>query len=199
MDISAMETKLQKCLQSKADRDRIIQKKRDKVQQVEDAVHQQESNVEERVLSMEKALHQSRQLAYTTEKKELKKNLRDEAMENGEEFDDNEDNDEPTNEELEAIEIKEPSKNQDYYKNKIERLVNAIEDERQRRRIHNTTQEAALKKYQRAKKSLDDKMANITNIESNAGKLTEDLKERKKRWGQFRGKSQMQKYLVQII
>lgn len=29
-------------------------------------------------------------------------------------------------------------------------------------------------------------MANITNIESNAGKLTEDLKERKKRWGQFR-------------
>ena len=58
---SAMETQLQKCLQRSkaADWDRITQKKQDKVLQDEDVVHEKGSNVEERVLSMEKGvLHQ---------------------------------------------------------------------------------------------------------------------------------------------
>jgi hypothetical protein len=173
-------------MQSKVDRMRIIKKKRDKVKQVENAIQEQRKEVENRTSSMEKALYQSRQLVYTTTKQKERKKLRDEAMKNGEEFDDEDDNDGPTDDDLEAIVPIEPGKSQAAYQNKMTRMENAIIKERDRRLVADTTQEAALKKFQRAKKSLDDKMINIDNIEDNAAKLTDDLRERKKRWGQFR-------------
>ena len=187
MDISGVEAKLQKCMQSKADRERIIKKKHDKVKQLEDGINQQQIHVETRISSMEKALYQSRQLVYTTTKQKEKKQLRDEAVANGEEFDEDQDSDEPTDAELESIAPIIPNKSQATYKTKIQRIQEAILVEKNRRLISDTTQEATLKKFQRAKKSLDDKVMNVENIEDNAKKLTDDLKDRVKRWGQFRG------------
>jgi flagellar motility protein MotE (MotC chaperone) len=94
---------------------------------------------------------------------------------------------EPTEEDLEGIEIVEVPNDSKYYKTKLQSKLKKIEQEKKRRNMSESDPAVARDKYFRAKKDLDSKMELINMIESNVAALTDDLKERRKRWRQFRG------------
>lgn len=103
--------------------------------------------------------------------------MRERSKLNGENEGGDEDaNREPTDEELEEIEPVCPEKDSKHYKAKLVAKQKKIE----------TELSVAREKYLRAKQDLDSKMEQINAIDQATAALEIDLKERKKRWRQFR-------------
>ena len=65
-------------------------------------------------------------------------------------------------------------------------IVKKIESEKRRKNLTESDPVVARDKYLRAKRDLDSKMTQIQTIEENVKMLLKDIKERKKRWVDFR-------------
>ena len=130
---------------------------------------------------MAKHLHGARRMHFFS-LREMKK-----AEASGDQDVDNEDaNREPTDEELQQIEIVYPDKDFKHYKSKLDTKQKKIQTERSKRGVVEVDPAVAREKYLRAKKDLDSKMEQINAIEEATNALQIDLKDRKKRWRQFR-------------
>ena len=92
----------------------------------------------------------------------------------------------PTEEELHEIETEYPEKEVKFYKAKIEAKQKKIASERSKRSITEVDPAVAREKYLRAKQDLDSKMVQINAIDEATTALKTDLRDRKKRWRQFR-------------
>ena len=95
-------------------------------------------------------------------------------------------NDEPSEEDLEAIDIVEPKYDVKRCQTRVASYEKKIENEKTRRNLSEVDPAVARDKYLRARKSLDSKMEQIDAIEKNVKMLLADVKERKKRWVAFR-------------
>lgn len=93
----------------------------------------------------------------------------------------------PSDEELaDMFPVLEVDRDPDYYKARIVRGEKQIERERQKRALSERDPEVLKDKYDRAKSDLKVKMDFVGKIEDNIVGLKKDLKERRKRWKQFR-------------
>jgi len=179
--MKAAEEDLHRHVQNMSQRQDKLERKREKVKQYEEIIEKQ--NEEIQVLENDKSerLQLARRLKF--------QRLRTEELERGDkgdEFDEMTSTQDPTEEELEGVEIEAVEKTQPYYIARIEKLRKKIEQETQRR---NATQEdplEAAQKFHRATQLLDSKMQQIKEIDDTCGNLKADWKERKKRWRQFR-------------
>lgn len=156
----------------------MVEKLRTKVKQTEETLEKQQVLITDQEEKVNKALIGARRMQFFAlrEKKKLESN-----------GDENEDPDrDPTPEELEEIEIEHPSKEVKFYKAKIEAKQKKINAERSKRSITEVDPAVAREKYLRAKQDLDSKMAQINAIDQATESLKIDLKDRKKRWRQFR-------------
>ena len=175
-DLEKVEAKLEDIVKGHARRQDAVEKMRAKVEQHEAALEQQEVLIRDEKEKVAQALRGAKVMHF--------KALLEKSKLEGDEDVDLET--EPTEEDLAAIDIHEPSKDSKYYKTKLVSKQKKIESERTRRNMSEVDPAVARDKYLRAQKDLDSKMDQINTIEKNTDAMGRDLKERKKRWKQFR-------------
>lgn len=184
-EMEKLEERMEDIVKGQTRRMEQLDKVRAKVEQMEEAVNQQERLVAEIKGKVNEALAGARKMQFSYERDTTMFQLKEA---NGGELPHGEDFElEPTEEDLKGIEIVEVPNDSKFYKIKLQSKLKKIEQERQRRNMSESDPAVARDKYFRAKKDLDSKMEHINIIESNVVALTDDLKERKKRWRQFRG------------
>jgi chromosome segregation ATPase len=93
---------------------------------------------------------------------------------------------EPTQEELEAVEPLHMKNETGYYQSRIDRMKEKIKEERQRREVFREDPTVAYEKYIRARRDLEGKLKRDKEIDQKVAELSKDIKDRKKRWRQFR-------------
>jgi chromosome segregation ATPase len=184
-DMNAAEQDLATYLQTLSQRQAQLDKKRAKVEQMQEIITKQDSNVQKLVTDRDSALHKARLLHYRRESAKKKKGELEENSEMSPSATD-ESALEPPEGELLSIEPVQPPKEPAFYRSKIVQAQARIEKEKQRRRLTESHPEVAFQKYIRAQKDLDAKMQQITAIDENVECLAQDLKDRKRRWKQFR-------------
>jgi chromosome segregation ATPase len=180
-DMKVAEDELNKYIQSMSQQAEKIEKKRDKIRQLETILVKQEAKVQEVTAETERNLRIAKKLAF---KRQLKEQREQEGADNSQDFD--EGTQDPTDEELEAIEMQDVNREPDYFETRIARLRTKIEKERERQDLSNEPPAVVYQRYIRAKNTLDGKLKQIEEIEQTHDMLHQDLKERKRRWKQFR-------------
>ena len=183
IDLNNASEKYAEYLRSQQQRDRVLEKKRSKVAQVEEIRSNHIEQIEERTEKTKEAKQKAQQVTYQISQTQKKRKNKKES-----DSDVDEDTNEPNETDYELIEPIDTNKPPDYWKSKIQRGEKEIENERKRREISEVDPEVALEKYQRAKKDLENKMVQVRNIEQNQKSLVEDLKDRKRMWRGFRSK-----------
>jgi chromosome segregation ATPase len=181
-DIKVAEDDLAQYVQSISQREEKLEKKREKVRQYETIIEQQEQKVKRLKASAKEDLKNARKIAYQRVMEE-----RREALETGgKEVDDSQFTQDPTDEDLEEIEITETDKEPSYYEARMARATRKIEQEKERRNATRDDPAIAFQKYDRAKKKLQGKVEQIKQIDETSENLKKDMQQRKKRWRQFR-------------
>lgn len=184
-EMEKLDEKLDDIVKGQTRRMDQLDKVRAKVEQMQAAVNQQECIVSEIKGKVNEALAGAQKMQFSYNRDARMYQLKEK---NGGELPPGEEVElEPTNEDLEGIEIVEPPNDSKHYKSKLQNKLKKIEQEKQRRNMSESDPAVARDKYFRAKKDLDSKMKQINMIETNVKALTDDLKERKKMWRQFRG------------
>jgi chromosome segregation ATPase len=178
-DMDKVEAKLEDIVKGQNRRQEVVDKFRAKVQDMEKAVTQQEEIIKESKEEVAKALQSARRCQFAATRDE--KRLEDKESTGGA-FD----LDEPSEQDLEAIEIIEPQYSVNACQTKVSSIVKKIESEKRRKNLTESDPVVARDKYLRAKRDLDSKMTQIQTIEENVKMLLKDIKERKKRWVDFR-------------
>ncbi len=181
-DLNDASQRYEQYIRSKEQRDQIIEKKRHKLAEAEKSRNNLLEEIEERARRTEESKYKAQRLTYQHQQKTTTEDKDD--AENGEISEDSEDAIKAKIEAIEPIQVNKESK---YYRTKIQRGEKEIEQERKRRQITEVDPEVALMKYKRAKKDLDDKIAQLQTIEENEESLVSDLRTRRKRWREFRG------------
>jgi chromosome segregation ATPase len=180
-DMKVAEDELNMYIQNMSQRAERIEKKRDKIRQLETILVKQEKKVQDVTAETNRNLGVAKKLAF---KRQLKEQREQEGADDSQDFD--EATQDPTDEDLEAIEMVEVNKEPDYFETRIARLRAKIEKERERQDLSNDPPAVVYQRYIRAKNTLDGKLKQIQEIEQTHDMLYEDLKERKRRWKQFR-------------
>lgn len=185
IEMNAAEQDLATYLQTLSQRQAQLEKKRAKVEQMQEIITKQANHVQKLVADRDNALQKARTLHY---RREFAKKKKDELEENGEKRPPATDASsvEPSEDELLSIEPVQPPKEAAFYRSKIERAKARIEKEKQRRRLTESDPEVAFEKYMRAQNDLDANMQQIHAIDENVELLAQDLRDRRKRWKQFR-------------
>lgn len=168
---------------SLSQREEKLEKKRKKVQQYMEIIKKQEERAAEIQTDVSKYLKHSRRLAYARLQREQRERL---EAESDSEMYDSQFTQEPTDEELEAIETCNVDRDSNYYRARVERLNKKVADEMERRNASREDALAAYEKWMRAKEQLDGKMVQVQEVKTVKRNLTEDVRERKVRWKQFR-------------
>ena len=178
-DLEMVEAKLEDIVKGHACRMELVEKMRAKVAQHEESLNQQEALLQDQKEKVAKALHGARKMTHQTirDKKKLESNKSLCGLVDEVEIDA-----EPSEEDLEAIDIIIPEKDSKYFMTKIVNKEKKIEAERERRNMSEVDPAVAREKYLRA----HSKMRQIDAITKNTQDLRHDLKDRKKRWRQFR-------------
>jgi chromosome segregation ATPase len=184
-DMNAAEQDLATYLQTLSQRQAQLDKKKAKVEQMQEIITKQDNHVQKLVADRDSALHKARLLHY---RREFARTRKEELEENGEMSPSatGESAVEPSEDELLSIEPVQPQKKAAFYRSKIDRAKARIEKEKQRRRLTESDPEVAFQKYIRAEKDLDANMQQIAAIDGKVELLSQDLKDRKRRWKQFR-------------
>lgn len=184
-EMEKLEERMEDIVKGQTRRMEQLDKLRAKVDQMQEAVKQQEQVVAEVKGKVNEALAGAQKMQFSYDRDARMFQLKEA---NGGELPPGEEVElEPTEEDLEGIEIVEVPNDSKYYKTKLQSKLKKIEQEKKRRNMSESDPAVARDKYFRAKKDLDSKMELINMIESNVAALTDDLKERRKRWRQFRG------------
>jgi len=183
-DMDKIDAKLEDIVKGQKRREEEVDKVKAKVKQIEGALEQQEDTVKEIKAKVSDALAGARKMNFYYNRDleifKLKKDHGGEIPE-GEEVEL-----EPTAEDLEKIEIFEPSRDPKHFKTKLQNKMRKIEQEKERRNISESDPAVARDKYFRAKRDLDSKMEQINAIDRNCTSLRKDLRGRKERWRAFR-------------
>lgn len=184
-DLEKVEAKLEDIVKGQNRRQDVVDKCRAKVQERENAVIQQEAVVKQSKDHAAKALLAARKVQFATNREEKK--LEAKSSNGGVTSVGTDDMiAEPSEQDLESIEIVEPKHNSKQCQSKIASRKKKIADEKQRRNLSEADPAVARDKYLRAKKDLDSKMEQIKTIEENVKMLQNDVKERRRRWIDFR-------------
>lgn len=179
-ELQAASDELTSYMSSLSQRDEKLQKKRNKLKQLEEIVKKQEEKISEITSDVMKYLRHSRILAYHRIKREEAETEELNDTEASQLFQ------EPTDDELEAIDINDVEKDSKYYRAKVEKLAKKIDQEKEHRKANKEDALAALEKYKRAKEIVESKMAQLEEITHVKENLTKDVLKRKERWEQFR-------------
>jgi chromosome segregation ATPase len=157
-----------------------VEKKRRKLEQYQQTVAKHQEKCD--------ALSTDRKIALETARKlQHRSNLRKQVSAEKEKGNSQVDlSAEPTQAETEALEPRQMEQKPEYYQARIDRLKDKIKMERQRRQVSTEDRTVAFEKYMRAMQDLKGKMLRVDEIDSKVDELGEDMKQRKKRWRQFR-------------
>jgi len=184
-DMDKVEAGLEDIVKGQNRRQEVVEKCKAKVREREQALIQQEEIVAEAKETVANALLAARKVQFATNRQE--KRLEEKEANGGIAVDGVDDmNDEPSEQDLEAIDIVEPRHDLKRCQARVASREKKIENEKMRRNLSEVDPAVARDKYLRAKKALDSKMEQIEAIEQNVKMLLHDVKERKKRWVAFR-------------
>jgi structural maintenance of chromosomes protein 6 len=182
-DLTDAEKDLTLFMAKSGEREAQKQKAKSKVEKTREKLQEFLKVLEEKRSDTKKGLRQARLLQY---RHDFAMQMRAQASEMGMSATPDLTPEDPTDEDLESVEILDPPKEAPYYAAKIDRLKKKIREERERRRISNITPEEVYEKYSRAKLDLQSKNSQLEAITENLEKLEADLKSRRKRWKVFR-------------
>ena len=183
-DLEVAEKELTSFMAKSGEREAKKEKAQQRLERTKEKLDEFEVSLNEKRSDSGKALRQARLLQY---RHDYAVQMRLQAEERGETSGTPDlTPEDPDDEELGAVEIKQPPKPTAYYAAKVERLKKKIMEEKQRRRIDNVSPEEAYEKYARAKNDLQSKNTQIQTIKENVDKLEVDLKSRRKMWKHFR-------------
>jgi peptidoglycan hydrolase CwlO-like protein len=179
-DMKMAEEELAIYVQNLSQRQEKLEKKRHKIKQYTDIIEKRDNEIMDIDAQTNKYLVIVRRLAVQRKKKEDSSG-EDEVM--GTDY-----SQEPTEEELAAIDTPDPStvKDPKHYQTRLERLKKKIQNERERRNALHEDRHEVYEKLTRAKEQLSSKMKQIAEIDETSANLNADLKKRKQRWRQFR-------------
>eukprot|EP00934_Nitzschia_sp_Nitz4_P001332 Nitzschia sp. Nitz4//scaffold133_size116822//74277//77815//NITZ4_003812-RA/size116822-snap-gene-0.17-mRNA-1//-1//CDS//3329535411//1332//frame0 len=181
-DIQQASRELTEHMRTMSQRTDKLEKRRKKVEHYHEVIKAEEVKVVEAKEEVKKYLKQARRLAYAR----LQREARDQQQ-NGDGVDDSAQlTQEPSDEDLEAVEISEVNNDSNYYRARVERLSRKVEEERERRNASKEDALAAYEKWVRAKQQLDGKMAQVKEVKTIKRHLTADVRSRKQRWVNFR-------------
>lgn len=175
-DMEKAEEALQAIVQMQSQKSQVIEKKRQKLEQLSEIVTKHRAAVAEREEEKERALRKARKVTLRLKKQE--------DREDGE----NDENEPPsqatiTEEQLESVEIRKVEKEAKWYEAKVQRAKEKIEKERNRRQLtSNDDPVVAYENYTRAKEDLDNANHSIEEINIKLHQTNKDLKQRRKRW-----------------
>ena len=187
-DLNKVEYKLGDIVKGQNRRQEVVDKCRAKVQERENSVVQQEAVVEDVKQNVANCLLAARRVQFDTNR-EIKvfeaKQKNGGATVAGIEEDLNFS---PSDEDLASlIDIQEAKYDAKKCQSRVTNKLKKIENERLRRNLSEVDPAVARSKYLRAKKNLDSKMKQIDAIDENVNMLLADMKERRRRWKEFRG------------
>ena len=189
-DMKVAEQELSQYAQDQSQRQENFEKKREKVRKLEEILAQQEGKMASVRLSRNNALTRARTLCYKRlQQEKMKKEDAGEGVETQTSaltMDSNEEpTQEPTEEELESIEIQEEEEDTDYFEARIHRAKAKIQKEKERREMSKEDPAVAYQKYVRAQTNYNSKLGQIEESEDKLKLLKEDLRLRENRWRQF--------------
>jgi chromosome segregation ATPase len=179
-DMKMAEDELNMYIQNMSQQAEKIEKKREKIRQLQTILAKQEAKAQEIAVEANRKLRRARTMAFKrTQKKQRKRDGLDNSQES-------EPSRVPTEEELEWFGIQEVDNDPRYYEPRIALQQAIIEKERTRRGVANELPATVYQRYVRAKKTLEGKLTQISNIEQHLDLLFQDLKARQSRWCGFR-------------
>ena len=181
-DMEKAELELAEYIQHQSKLKDAIERKREKMKKYEDVVAKQNQKVNDIQANVDKYLETARRLAFQRTKREERKQQEEE----GDQPEDSQFTQDPTNEDLEAIEVKGVNESCSFYEAKIKRVERKIDQERERREVNTDDPVIAYEKYKRAKKQANERARRCQEVDNLAKMLLEDVKTRRKRWKQFR-------------
>jgi chromosome segregation ATPase len=184
-DLDKVEAKLEDIVRGQNRRQEVVDKCRAKVQERENALIQQEAVVKQSKELVAKALLTARTVQFKTNMLEKRVEAKESNGDVTVVITDDMDG-EPSEQDLESIEIVEPEHNSKKCQARIASREKKIANEKQRRNLSEADPAVARDKYLRAKKDLDSKMEQIQTIEKNVEMLMNDVKQRRRRWVHFR-------------
>lgn len=170
-DISASEDRYTRFLQEKQEKSRAVEKKRQKLKEVDGFKTNQSAKVREHEKNCNDTLQKARVIT-----RHWQQNLPD-LGEGEAEI--------PELEDIEPIDV---TKDATFYQHKIDKARREIEREKSKKNLQNRDSVTCYENYLRAKQDLDSKMIQIEKINENIEHLKTDLSDRKKKWKAFRRK-----------
>lgn len=164
-----------------------IEKKREKYRQFEAAAAEHGKGIAEKEKETSEYLRIARLIQITKTRADQNRNQREVSVE-VDETQISENTQEPTEEELEMIEIPDLDQleNCQYYEDRINRAMEKIKEERARRLENGDDEPTAYAKYARAQKTYEAKKKQIKEIDSTSKRLDKDMDRRRTRWVEYR-------------
>jgi DNA repair exonuclease SbcCD ATPase subunit len=181
-DISEAENELAEHIHNISQRQEKLEKKREKLKKYEAIIEKHNEKVNESQSDVDHNLDAARRLSFHR----IQREERQAQEQEGGQPNDSQFTQDPTNEELEAIEICITEEVSSFYDAKIKRFKKKIQEEKERQNAEKDDPVVAYQKYRRAKDQLQNKTEQCQEIEAFSKMLDIDVKERKKRWTQFR-------------
>ena len=198
-EISRADNQLQEYLQSKAGRDRNIEKRTKRLEQEEAKIKDRTNTKRQKKQKADETLRKSKILRIQADRaaEEISKRRRSRNADGDDDGDEDEDDHEPelqdisaySVEQINAVEIEVVQEKEEYFQQRIDLIDQQIETARERLRLTESDPEVALIKFQAAKHAMDTKMDQIDKVDKNKASLIRDLKAREKLWIAIRGQS----------
>ena len=183
-ELAEASNKLTTYMAGQTQREEKLQKKREKVAQYTAIIEKQEEKVSTISSDCKEYLKHARTLAYDR----IKSMELQERQQRGEQIQPEEfEISQPTDEDLESIEIVDVPNATQWYRAKIDRLKKNIEEEKRHRNADKEDEVVAREKYERAKLIYEGKKEQLEEIGSLKAKLSKDVAQRRERWKSFRG------------
>jgi hypothetical protein len=182
--MKAAEDALGVYIQDKSQREAKIEKKRENLKKLEDITAIQDNGLKESDVEKNAALTFAKTLSFNR--------IDLEAREASREEDPTQSSDahvipsEPTEEDIDAVEIIEVDHNSKYFDSKVETTKKKLEKEKARREVSGDDPQQAFDRYERARTMLKGKRQEKEEINILVDEQTEDIKNRKQRWEQMR-------------
>ncbi|KAG7347822.1 RecF/RecN/SMC N terminal domain containing protein [Nitzschia inconspicua] len=167
-----------------------IEKKRQKLEQYNQIIEEHSKQIFAAEVEVEKHLMVAKKLTYIHQVVDQRRKERDASDDNCESLQTSLCVMEPTDEDLEGIDVPgdlQQMQSPDYYKARVERAEDRIQEEKERRLNSSRDDYAtALDKYVRAKEIFAAKREQIKEIHTSSSSMRSDMDVRKARWRQFR-------------
>lgn len=185
--MNVAERDLDDYVQTLSQREAQLEKKRAKVQQMQEIFTKHETHVQKLGADRNEALHVARNQQYILIASKQRKEGRDSRPQMSPLAGD-ESGGQSSAEELLAIEPVGTNRESNYYRSKIERAKQKIGKKKQRRQLTESDPQVAFEKYLKAHTELVAYRSALETVDGNEESLIDDSRSRKTRWRQIRDK-----------